>query len=57
MVNIRLGNFKNWWEEIEIQGWEGFKFIKKLELVKKHKIKNWNKEVSGDARVIKGKIL
>lgn len=47
-----LGNFKKWWEESEVQGWEGFKFMKKLEQVKLE-IKKWNKEVFGVIRVRK----
>lgn len=25
-----LGSFENWWEESDLQGWEGFKFMKKI---------------------------
>ena len=49
-------NFKKWWEESEVRGWEGFKFMKKLEQVKQ-KLKAWNTEVFGDVRIIKGQIL
>lgn len=30
-----LGCFKNWWEKNDVQGQEGFKFMKKLENVKR----------------------
>lgn len=39
-----------------MQGWEGFKFMKKLEYVK-HKVKTWNREVFGNVRLAKGHIL
>ncbi|KAM7498116.1 hypothetical protein LguiA_022530 [Lonicera macranthoides] len=51
-----LGNFRNWWVESEVRGWEGFKFMKKLAQVK-HKLKKWNLEIFGDVRVEKGRIL
>ena len=51
-----LGNAKKWWAECENRGWEGFKFMKKLEFLK-HKLKTWNKEVFRDVSIEKGKIL
>ncbi|KAK9928967.1 hypothetical protein M0R45_026080 [Rubus argutus] len=40
-------NFKIWWEEESFQGWEGFKFMRKLRSLKQ-KIKVWSKEVFGE---------
>ena len=48
--------FKNWWEEVEAQGWEGYKFMSKLQGVK-NKVKEWNKEAFGDIRLEKCAIL
>ncbi|BFG20710.1 hypothetical protein CerSpe_069840 [Prunus speciosa] len=41
------GKFKKWWEEERQEGWEGFKFMKKLKAVK-GKVKDWSKETSRD---------
>ena len=49
-------NFKNWWEEEEVQGWEGYKFMSKLRGVK-NKIKEWNKEAFSDIRLEKAAIV
>ncbi|VVA25489.1 Hypothetical predicted protein, partial [Prunus dulcis] len=39
--------FKQWWGEDQINGWEGYKFSRRLRTIKQ-KIKVWNKEVFGD---------
>ncbi|XP_020420593.1 uncharacterized protein LOC18774736 [Prunus persica] len=39
--------FKLWWGEDQINGWEGYKFSRRLRTIKQ-KIKDWNKEVFGD---------
>jgi hypothetical protein len=41
-------NFKKWWGEESVYGWEGFKFMRKLRGVKE-KIKVWSKETYGNA--------
>ncbi|KAK9929868.1 hypothetical protein M0R45_026941 [Rubus argutus] len=40
-------NFKNWWGEESVFGWEGFKFMRKLRGLKE-KIKVWSKETFGN---------
>ncbi|KAK9943830.1 hypothetical protein M0R45_009426 [Rubus argutus] len=35
--------FKEWWKQEDFQGWEGFKFMKKLKFLK-GKVKQWSKE-------------
>lgn len=40
-------NFKLWWGEDQIFGWEGYKFSRRLKTLKQ-KMKNWNKEVFGN---------
>ena len=37
-------------------GWEGFKFLTKLKLIKS-KVKKWNEEVFGDVRLQKQALL
>ena len=48
--------FKEWWRKGDVQGWEGHKFMKRLEQVKKE-IKLWNKESFGDVRLAKNAVL
>ena len=47
---------KNWWDSIEVLGWEGFKVMEKLKRMK-DSIKIWNKEVFGDTKEIKREII
>lgn len=42
-------NFKKWWQEAQVYGWEGYKFMKKLDLLKQC-IKGWNKEIFGNVK-------
>ena len=49
-------SFESWWTDCNVQGWEGFKFMKRLNFVK-NKIKIWNKEVFGDLREAKDSIV
>ena len=42
-------NFRDWWQECTVEGWEGHKFMKKLKFVKS-KLKDWNKVAFGNLR-------
>ena len=44
-------DFENWWKEIPLEGWEGYKWMKNLQRIKTH-LKKWNSEVFGDMRLI-----
>ena len=46
-------DFENWWKEIPLEGWEGYKWMKRLQRIKTH-LKRWNSEVFGDMRLIEG---
>ena len=37
------------WRGCEVEGWEGFKFLKKLELMK-HKIKKWTMDIRENSK-------
>ena len=39
-----------------MEGWESYKIIEKLKVLKE-KIKVWNKEVFGDTRIIKKEVV
>ncbi|BFG29908.1 hypothetical protein CerSpe_161820 [Prunus speciosa] len=43
---------KDWWKEDQLYGWEGYKFIRRLKLLKT-KMKLWSKEVIGDMETAK----
>ena len=49
-------DFLNWWKDTVTSGWEGFKFLTKLKLIK-GKMKKWNKEVFEDLRLQKQSLL
>lgn len=38
---------KEWWEECDVEGWQGYRFMRKLKFLK-GKLKQWNVEVFGD---------
>ncbi|RVW34503.1 putative ribonuclease H protein [Vitis vinifera] len=46
-------NFGRWWREFQGNGWEGHKFMRKLQFVKT-KLKVWNKASFGELRRIRG---
>ncbi|KAJ9697646.1 hypothetical protein PVL29_006989 [Vitis rotundifolia] len=48
--------FRNWWREFEGNGWEGHKFMRKLQSVKA-KLKDWNKNTFGMLKERKKTIL
>ena len=43
--------FDKWWKEVPGLGWEGYKWMTKLQKIKPL-LKNWNKEVFRDLRLI-----
>ena len=47
---------KEVWDNVEVQGWEGFRFMRKLKSLK-DKLKVWNLEVFGDIRIKEDEIL
>ena len=49
-------DFGNWWKDTVTYGWEGHKFMTKLETIKE-KMKKWNVEVFGDLRLQKQSLL
>ncbi|RVW38032.1 LINE-1 retrotransposable element ORF2 protein [Vitis vinifera] len=49
-------NFGRWWREFQGNGWEGHKFMRKLQFVKA-KLKVWNKASFGELKSIKEEIL
>ncbi|RVW71406.1 Uridylate kinase [Vitis vinifera] len=49
-------NFRDWWQECMVEGWESHKFMRKLKFVKS-KLKDWNKVAFGDLRERKNLIL
>ena len=48
--------FARWWNVFNPSGWEGYKFMKKLKLIK-GQLKKWNMEVFGDTRFKKQSLL
>lgn len=46
---------EQWWREIEVKGWESYKIMEKLRVLK-DKIQVWNKEVFGDIRISKKEV-
>ena len=40
-------SFGSWWREFQGDGWEGHKFMRKLQFLKA-KLKEWNKNAFGD---------
>ena len=51
-----LEEVRKWWVEGVYEGWEGHKFMRRLDHVK-WQVKKWNKEVFGDVRIEKRRIL
>ena len=49
-------DFASWWNDFNLSGWEGYKFMTKLKLIK-GKLKKWNVEVFGDTRMKKHSML
>ena len=49
-------SFSSWWREFEGNGWEGRKFMRKLQFVKA-KLKDWNKNTFGMLKERKKKHL
>jgi len=47
---------KKWWEEVEVEGFASFVIVRKLKFVKEE-LKKWNKEVFGDIKLRKYKLL
>ena len=47
---------KDVWDNAEVQGWEGFKFMRKLKSLK-DKLRVWNWKVFGDIRIKRDEIL
>ena len=44
-------DFEKWWKEVSVDGWEGYKWMKRLRKIKPC-VKKWNNEVFGDLRLI-----
>ena len=42
-------DFEKWWKEVTITGWEGYKWMLRLQKIKPL-LNNWNTEVFGDLR-------
>ena len=49
-------NFRNWWRGFQGNGWEGLKFMKRLQFVKAN-LKEWNKVSFGELKERKKSIL
>lgn len=49
-------SFRSWWQECQVGGWEGYRFMRKLKLAKS-KLKEWNKVCFGDFKKRKNSIL
>ena len=49
-------NFSVWWQECQVNGWEGYRFMRKLKFVKS-KLKEWNKDIFGILRERKSTII
>ncbi|KAL5548851.1 hypothetical protein UlMin_004082 [Ulmus minor] len=47
---------EKWWRVIEVEGWESYKIMEKLRVLKEY-IKVWNKEIFGDTRIIKKEVV
>ena len=45
--------FETWWKECMVQGWEGYKFLSRLKIIKTL-VKRWNFEIFGDLRLKEG---
>ncbi|GMQ08395.1 hypothetical protein CsSME_00052136 [Camellia sinensis var. sinensis] len=39
--------FEEWWNTATYQGWEGYKFMRKLKVIKEN-VKQWNREIFGN---------
>ena len=48
--------FRGWWQECQEIGWEGHRFMRKLQFIKA-KLKAWNRDVFGDLKEEKNNIL
>ena len=48
--------FRSWWRDFQVNGWEGYKFMRKLQFVKA-KLKEWNKASFGELNERKKSIL
>ena len=46
---------EKWWRNVKLNGWEGFRFMEKLKVVKWNLIR-WNKESFGDTRLVKEEV-
>ena len=44
-------DFEKWCNETTVDGWEGYKWMKRLQIIK-HRVKQWNTNVFGDLRLI-----
>ena len=44
-------HFEKWWREVSVDGWEGYRWMKRLQKIKPS-LKQWNTEVFGDLRLI-----
>ena len=44
-------DFEKWWKKVTVVGWEGYKWMVKLQKIKPL-LKNWNAEVFGDLRLL-----
>ena len=49
-------NFSVWWQECQVNGWEGYRFMRKLKFVKS-KQNEWNKDIFGILREWKSTII
>ena len=49
-------DFAKWWKDVTPTGWEGYKFMTKLKIIKQ-KVKKWNAEVFGDLRLQKTSLI
>lgn len=46
----------DWWKEISVEGWDGYRLGMKLKILK-GRIRDWAKEHFGDARMANESIL
>ena len=44
-------DFEMWWKETSVEGWEGYKWMTRLQKIKS-RLKSWNTDVFGDLRMI-----
>ena len=49
-------DFERWWKEVSVEGWEGYKWMVRLQQIKP-RLKSWNKDVFGDLRLIEAALL